>query len=369
MRDNGAIEGGAAAFAEDDEVVILRKFDDSKIYVVAHKDGIKSCGFRLKLTRADGVVVTPTSVAYVYIDVYNSEKTFLFRKDIDNCTFDENTSEWVFSIPKAQSDPNGYYLKYTCTKGWTTHYPYKYKTADFYSTLLKPGHYEDQVHLFWIDMNDTFVPPVVNFDFDFSGGGWVNELLMEALKTYVHTWNNGWSDYPDGPIGFLPEGLVKGRQFGTMRMQCVVYSSMEYNVTDLAYTGGGVVSELQLSDDYTVEEDSREYVATASITFSDGYSLDGVFYESAGAPYFDGIGYMSDVKHSYALQTPAISGRELWVESEFYCTDVIIHGVAGIQVSETEWTGVVYEWHETPIGIQYGDILFHPSLAVQPKLD
>ena len=38
LRDNGAIEGGAAGFAEDDEVVILRKYDDSKIYVIAHED-------------------------------------------------------------------------------------------------------------------------------------------------------------------------------------------------------------------------------------------------------------------------------------------------------------------------------------------
>lgn len=50
MRDNGAIEGGAAAFTEDDEVIVLKKYDASKIYVVAHKDGIRNCQFYLYCT-------------------------------------------------------------------------------------------------------------------------------------------------------------------------------------------------------------------------------------------------------------------------------------------------------------------------------
>ncbi|MFZ2809456.1 MAG: hypothetical protein WAZ60_23985 [Desulfosalsimonadaceae bacterium] len=44
MRANGAVEGGAAGFSVGDEVIVLRKFNTGKLYVVAHVDGIKSCG-------------------------------------------------------------------------------------------------------------------------------------------------------------------------------------------------------------------------------------------------------------------------------------------------------------------------------------
>jgi len=43
LRDNGAIEGGAAGFAVGDEVFVLKKFDSKKVYVVGHVNGIKRC--------------------------------------------------------------------------------------------------------------------------------------------------------------------------------------------------------------------------------------------------------------------------------------------------------------------------------------
>lgn len=42
-RDNGAIEGGAAGFAVDDEVVVMINSDNSVIKVIGHVDGIRSC--------------------------------------------------------------------------------------------------------------------------------------------------------------------------------------------------------------------------------------------------------------------------------------------------------------------------------------
>jgi len=57
LRDNGAIEGGAAGFAVGDEVIVLWKFDKSKVYVIGHVDGIRSCGFlKIKLFRDDDIV-------------------------------------------------------------------------------------------------------------------------------------------------------------------------------------------------------------------------------------------------------------------------------------------------------------------------
>ena len=44
MRDNGAIEGAAAGFSVGDEVIVLKKRDDTIIKVIGHTDGIKRCG-------------------------------------------------------------------------------------------------------------------------------------------------------------------------------------------------------------------------------------------------------------------------------------------------------------------------------------
>lgn len=43
MRDNGAIEGAATGFPVGDEVIVLKKYDDSEIKVIGHVGGIRRC--------------------------------------------------------------------------------------------------------------------------------------------------------------------------------------------------------------------------------------------------------------------------------------------------------------------------------------
>lgn len=43
LRDNGAIEGAAKGFKVGDQVIVLRKNDDSSIKIIAHIDGIRNC--------------------------------------------------------------------------------------------------------------------------------------------------------------------------------------------------------------------------------------------------------------------------------------------------------------------------------------
>jgi hypothetical protein len=43
LRDNGAIEGAAAGFSVSDEVIVLKKRDDTIIKVIGHVDGIRAC--------------------------------------------------------------------------------------------------------------------------------------------------------------------------------------------------------------------------------------------------------------------------------------------------------------------------------------
>lgn len=144
MRDNGAIEGGAAAFAEDDEVVILRKFDDSKIYVVAHKDGIKSCFFRFKLTRGDGAVLTDAEEYDVSFTVKRSTGDVVSI----NPSYSSESGYWTLAWSSGHViDPNGYWVSYSCNSGISTQYPYIYKTASKGQSadLIHPGSYEDTI--------------------------------------------------------------------------------------------------------------------------------------------------------------------------------------------------------------------------------
>lgn len=46
MRANGAIEGAAAGFSVGDEVIVLKKYDDSVIRVIGHTDGVRACGWK-----------------------------------------------------------------------------------------------------------------------------------------------------------------------------------------------------------------------------------------------------------------------------------------------------------------------------------
>jgi hypothetical protein len=54
-RENGAIEGAAAGFAENDEVVVMIKNDNSSVKVIGHTDGVRHCSgfvvFTLSMVR------------------------------------------------------------------------------------------------------------------------------------------------------------------------------------------------------------------------------------------------------------------------------------------------------------------------------
>lgn len=53
MRANGSIEGAAAAFTVGDGVYVMKKYDDSKVYVVGRVDGVKHCDYRYVIFSVD----------------------------------------------------------------------------------------------------------------------------------------------------------------------------------------------------------------------------------------------------------------------------------------------------------------------------
>jgi hypothetical protein len=160
LRANGAIEGGASGFAIDDEVLVLKKFDSKKVYVVGHVDGIKSCGWRFKLTRGDGLLITPDPSLQIQIYFFNSESALsgsvrceggvAYNYAGDACPiteiYDSASQQWKIPV-QSSIDPNGYYVRYSVTDGVSTQYPYRYKSEDMGNPLdlIKPGTYTDAI--------------------------------------------------------------------------------------------------------------------------------------------------------------------------------------------------------------------------------
>jgi len=78
MRDNGAIEGAAAGFSVGDEVIVLKRHDNSVVKVIGHTDGIRRCssGILYIFYIADGVYrVAQCSLSGSSITV-NATKSF-----------------------------------------------------------------------------------------------------------------------------------------------------------------------------------------------------------------------------------------------------------------------------------------------------
>jgi hypothetical protein len=161
MRDNGAIEGAAAGFSVGDEVIVLRRFDDSVIKVIGHTDGIRSCGveFHFYLT-CHGSAITDVSDDYIYFDICNSDGNtigyYYGYGDYEysygiTVTYDPDKGYWALKIDNEDDyDPNGYFVSYESDYGICTQYPHKYKTADLQleADLIQPGTYTDNLPYF-----------------------------------------------------------------------------------------------------------------------------------------------------------------------------------------------------------------------------
>jgi hypothetical protein len=143
--------------------------------VIGFKTNPKPCGFRIKLTRADGVLITPSSVTALNIYLYDSTMSLVNTVTLSG-DFDAAASTWSIPIP-SPADPTGYYLQYDCTPdGIRTAYPFKYKTADLFFGLLPPGVYEDQIHYMRSAFVVTPTPTVLEYSLD-----WRDDVMAEIL--------------------------------------------------------------------------------------------------------------------------------------------------------------------------------------------
>lgn len=151
--ESSVIEGGSAAFAEDDNVYILSRegrVSAANLKIVGFVDGLKLCGgFRIKLTRGDGILITEESGLLSLIKVYNSSDVLL---TITTPEYSIETEYWSFNlVDPGDVDLNGYWVDYLCEDGVLTQYPYRYKEDDKNkeADLIKSGIYEDNIP-YWV---------------------------------------------------------------------------------------------------------------------------------------------------------------------------------------------------------------------------
>lgn len=134
--ESSVIEGGSAAFAEDDSVYILNRNGISDLKIVGFVDGLKSCRFQIKLTRGDGTLITEIGGLLTYFDIWDKDwnwyeiTTPVYTPKLDD--FGEDVDGyWSFEL--VSPDPyneDGYFVYYRCTDGVATQYPYRYKYVD-----------------------------------------------------------------------------------------------------------------------------------------------------------------------------------------------------------------------------------------------
>lgn len=136
----------SVAFEDGDNVLV--KFEDQTwdgAQVVGFKDNPKACGFQLKLTRGDEILITENSGLLSYIEVYNSNDVLLSTTTPEYST---ETEYWSFDLVNTEDiDMDGYWIDYLCEDGISTQYPYRYKTddKDKESDLVFSGKYDDTI--------------------------------------------------------------------------------------------------------------------------------------------------------------------------------------------------------------------------------
>ena len=210
----------------------MKKFgDEPKFYVVAHTDGIRACGFRLKLRRGDGALVDQSSAMNAYIWIYDadwnlfggawayneSDPSWIVMGDLpnkvysydDGCNkfkYDSATGCWEISSytdPDYPFVPNkdGYFVTYDCKDSLWSQYPYRYKGAEQFAPadLVKPGSYTDVIPYWKVDTHyegvESGSPPgggsepisVNYYPWPGSGGSIALKAGGVATKHYVVT--------------------------------------------------------------------------------------------------------------------------------------------------------------------------------------
>lgn len=152
-------------FSIDDRVIIVNSGGDvdvANMKVIGYEDGLpRECGFKIKLTRGDGTLITEDSGLLTYIQLYNSDNiplsiTELIYTPVPK-TGEDVDGFWSFNLSdSADADENGYWVAYSCEDGIATQYPYRYKNddKDKDEDLIDIGAYEDIIPYWNVTENE-----------------------------------------------------------------------------------------------------------------------------------------------------------------------------------------------------------------------
>lgn len=221
-RSNGAIYGAAAAFMENDEVIVMLEVNNPPVRIVGFVDGIKSCSIQVKLFRGDGTPVRGIVPWQAHIDDglwpigYNwqtSEWTFseateeevphdldefiltsLYLRDpelkwpVVSFLLDEITGFWTITVLDSNRDgdpdwrsPLGYWIYSSCVDGADTIYPYRFR-----SWIQNEVGYTDKYQVEDLVRGGKFIDILPYED----SSGWVDDRADGDCGSIM-----GWSSY------------------------------------------------------------------------------------------------------------------------------------------------------------------------------
>ena len=225
----------ARAFDPGDRVIVeFQDQDLSRPRVIGFADHPKGCGgFRFRLTRGDGLVTSPQNADGFYLLIQSSDLTWSGQISVSggkcydtdgnevpaDAVYDSETQEWIFTVPEGHiTDPSGYWVTYSCSRGLHTQYPYRYKSADYYKVtdLIGPGTYEDTIPYWYIDTDPETV---------------FGDQLQLTYPTYPYSYSCVVQD--GGYVVICAKGSSVWRNFK-------IHSSVPYRLT-LSSLGGGAL--------------------------------------------------------------------------------------------------------------------------------
>ncbi|MBN1828723.1 MAG: hypothetical protein JW884_06235 [Deltaproteobacteria bacterium] len=124
-------------------VVEFEEQDWNRPKVIGFKHDPKACGFIIKLTRGDGAICDDAMA--VQFKLYKSNGAIIYPR----ASYIAARRVWALELrdPETETDPDGYWLDYTCQHGLWTQYPGIYHEADKQKTsdLIRLGYYEDEI--------------------------------------------------------------------------------------------------------------------------------------------------------------------------------------------------------------------------------
>jgi hypothetical protein len=153
--------------------------------VIGFENNPKPCCYSFKLTRGDGVLADESLGVRIF---FYSGTTGLYVETTKTWNHERQQWDVVLADPEAKWDPTGYWVKYECTGGAQTQYPYQYKyqTHGNPAHRIQPGVYTDVVPYYARTMRWTYYSqPDGEVTFPVAGG-WA-QLTVSVVSSVPYT--------------------------------------------------------------------------------------------------------------------------------------------------------------------------------------